>query len=87
MKYEFTLLIEEEKDLENLKKLFVSQKVKILSEEKWGKRTLAYPVKKCMSAFYITFSIDIDQKIVAELKRKFDFEEKILRYLLIKKEN
>ena len=87
MKYEFTLLFEEEKDLENLKKLFVSEKVKILSEEKWGKRTLAYPVKKCKSAYYITFTIDMDQKIAVELKRKFDFDEKLLRYLLIKKEN
>ena len=87
MKYEITLLLGEEKDLENLKKLFVLEKVKILSEEKWGKRTLVYPVKKCKSAYYITLSLELDQKIAAELKRKFDFEEKLLRYLLIKKEN
>lgn len=84
MKYEVTFLLPEEAEVKTIKDIFSSHKAKIESEESWGKKTLAYPIKKNSSAFYFHFKIEIDIKMVGELKKKLNFNEKLIRYLLLK---
>lgn len=83
MKYELTLLLEKEADLKNIKDLISSLKGKIEKEEKWGEKTLAYPIGKNKKAFYFNLIISIDKKNVKELRKKLNFETKIIRYLIL----
>ncbi|MBI3366573.1 30S ribosomal protein S6 [Candidatus Roizmanbacteria bacterium] len=82
-KYELTLLLNEESELENIKKLIESFSGKLLEDEKWGKKTLAYPIKKNTTAEFFFWKFEIDQKNVNELRKKLNFNEKLLRYLLL----
>lgn len=84
IKYEITFLLPEEAEAKNLKDLIASLNGKIEKEDQWGKRNLAYPINKKASAFYFHWLIEINQSNVAELKKKLNFNEKLIRYLLLK---
>lgn len=86
MKYELTFLTKEETELKNIKELIESLKGKVTKEEKWGEKTLAYSIKKNHTALFYIFQLEIDKKNIAELKKKLNFNDKILRYLLLVKE-
>ena len=83
-KYEMILLLPEEAESIEIKKYVTSLKGKIEKEEKWGKRILAYPIKKITSAYYIYYLLDIEQDKIKELKKQLNFNEKLIRYLLLK---
>ena len=83
MKYELTFLTKEEAELKNIIELIESFKGKVTLEEKWGEKTLAYSIKKNHTALFYNFQFEIDKKNVLELKNKLNFNEKILRYLLL----
>jgi len=85
MLYDFTFLLGDEKETKTVKDLITAHAGKITKEEEWGKKELSYPIKKATSAFYYTYNLEMEEKKVTELKRKLDFDEKLLRYLLLKK--
>jgi len=86
MKYELTLLVKEEKELENVKSLITSNKGKVIKEEKWGEKTLSYPIRKNHRALFFNFHIEIDKKNILEFKNKLNLNENVLRYLLLVRE-
>ena len=73
--------------MKNIKSLVESFKGKVLSEEKWGKKTLAYPIKKNISANFYNWTIEINKKDIQELRKKLNFNEKLMRHLLLQKED
>lgn len=85
-KYEFTFLLPDETEVEQIKTLLESLKGRITEETKWGKRQLSYPMKKQNTAFYFTWMIEVEPKQMAEFKKKLNFNETLLRYLLLKVE-
>lgn len=60
------------------------QKAKVLHEEVWGLRKLAYPIQKKTTGFYflIEFSSE-NPTIVRDLETAFKRDERILRYLTV----
>lgn len=84
-KYELTVMVRNEADIENVKKLLESHSGKIIEEKKWGKRELAYPIKKETGAFYFTYQIELGGTNVSDFKKKLNFDDKILRYLMLKR--
>ena len=83
MKYELTFLLNEEKELVVLKELLKSFDVKLLEEATWGKKNLIYPIKKQTSAVFYHWILDVDQKKVSDLSKKLNYNEKLIRYLLL----
>ena len=82
-KYELTLLLKDEKDLQKVEDLFKSYSVK-LEVQKWGKKALSYPIKKSTSAFFYNYQFEIGPKELQEFNRKLNFNEEVLRFLVIK---
>jgi len=62
------------------------EKGKLIQEDRWGKKRLAYPIKKFEEAFYVFFHYEGDSNIPFELERRFKQTEAILRFLTVKKE-
>ncbi len=87
MAYELVFLLNEEADSPSVKQLIESLSGKIVKEEAWGKKTLAYAIKKARSAFFFDWILEMDVKQTAEFRKKLNFNEKILRYLLLVSEN
>jgi len=83
MKYELTFLLNEEAELKKIKELVISLQGKVEKEEDWGLKTLSYKIKNNQTAHFYNYVITIDKSKLAELKKKLNFNEKLLRYLLL----
>lgn len=83
MKYELVVLLNQEAELEPVKNLVTTLKGKIEKEEKWGEKTLAYPISKNYRALFFSLTLEIDAKNSGELRKKLNFNDKILRFLLL----
>ena len=54
--------------------------------EHWGKRKLAYTIKKQRQGYYEWFYFELDPSRIAEIDRKLKMSETILRFLIFKME-
>ena len=52
--------------------------------ENWGRKRLAYMVKKSKIGYYAIFRFNAPSNIVSKLERNYSLDEHILRYLTIK---
>lgn len=53
--------------------------------EDWGRRHLAYPIKKIHKAHYVLMNVECDQATLDELESGFRFNDAILRSMTILK--
>ena len=87
MNYELMLIVKTEADLASVKTLLEKEKVKIVSEEPWGMRRLAYPIQKIREGYYDVLEVAGSPSTVANLSKSFKVESQILRFLFtVKKE-
>ena len=62
----------------------VSQKAgKMFRIEKWGKRKMAYQIKRYGEAYYVFFHYESGSEVPLELTRRFRQMETILRHLTL----
>lgn len=57
---------------------------KVVSENMWGIRNLAYPIEKQKKGFYAHFEFETEPKVVKALDKSLKLEENILRFLLVR---
>lgn len=50
----------------------------------WGKRRLAYPIKKYLDGVYVLMNYEGDGKQIAPLERAMRLSEEVIRYLTLK---
>jgi len=58
---------------------------KIHRLEDWGRRHLAYPIKKIHKAHYVLMNVECDQATLDELETGFRFNDAILRSMTLAK--
>ena len=56
---------------------------KIHRLEDWGRRHLAYPIKKLHKAHYVLMNIECDQATLTELETGFRFNDAVLRSMTL----
>lgn len=56
---------------------------KIHRLEDWGRRQLAYPIKKLQKAHYILMNVEISTEILSELKNNFRLNDAIMRNMIM----
>ena len=49
----------------------------------WGKRTLAYPIKKRDTGNYVVANFDTDPTLLPEFERALKLDEGVLRFLVV----
>ncbi|OGO37984.1 MAG: 30S ribosomal protein S6 [Chloroflexi bacterium RBG_16_57_11] len=54
----------------------------VLKADVWGKRQLAYPIRKQKQGQYVLFQVNMAPSTGAILERNLRFQEPILRFLL-----
>jgi small subunit ribosomal protein S6 len=59
-------------------------KAKIVNNESWGMKKLAYPINKKSSGFYHLFEFQADPSLIADYEVKFKRDERIMRFLTVK---
>ncbi|MCL4215852.1 MAG: 30S ribosomal protein S6 [Candidatus Hydrogenedentes bacterium] len=66
-----------------VEKLITGNGGKILVTEPWGKRKLAYPVKKFSEGFYVLLRIEVDETVIKKLEHHYRLDESIIRFLVV----
>ncbi|MDD8016607.1 MAG: 30S ribosomal protein S6 [Acidobacteriota bacterium] len=59
---------------------------KMIKLDVWGKRRLAFPIKRFQEGVYVFFVYEGDGDIAQELERRFKQTDSVIRYLTVKKD-
>jgi small subunit ribosomal protein S6 len=86
--YEMMLVTEKEEEqlLEKVKQLLEREGVESVQMQSWGRRELAYPIKKRKEGFYYLLSFDAAPSLIIRIREALKFEEGILRFMITKRE-
>lgn len=86
--YESVIIVNSSLSEETLNKIvkrsedFISKNGGKLGETiQWGKRRLAYPIKKFQYGYYFIFKFEASPEIISEFEREFRLDENILRFM------
>ena len=55
----------------------------LIELDKWGRKRLAYPIKKAKSGYYAVYRFNASTDLIAILERNYRLDENIIRYLTI----
>ena len=69
--------------IDRYKSIIETASGKIHRLEDWGRRHLAYPIKKIHKAHYVLMNIECDQATLSELESGFRFNDAILRSMTL----
>lgn len=91
--YECTFIVRHDMSPSDVKKLSDDmQKVitdhggKVIKQEHWGLRTLAYKINKASKGHYVFFGLDCPYPALAEMERQMRINEDVIRALSVKVE-
>lgn len=75
---------DQKKITDNLGQLIEKADGKVGEVVDWGKKQLAYPIKKLSQATFNLISFSAEREAMEQLVEKLKREEQVIRYLLIK---
>jgi small subunit ribosomal protein S6 len=82
--YHPDLEIDLEKAENRITKIIADNGGKITKTDNWGKRKLAYPIKKQDFAVYVFYSVEMPGEGVAKVEQTFNITDEIVRFLITK---
>ena len=75
---------EVEKVITDVKDIFASRGAEVERIERWGRRRLAYPVKKKEEGWYVLLQIMGSGAAVQEVERRLRINENVIKYLSVR---
>ena len=73
--------------ISRIKETIINHGGEIREVEDWGRKRLAYVVKKSKVGYYAIFRFNAPPNLIAKLERFYILDEQFLRYLTIKLDN
>lgn len=67
-------------------KAVISENATLESVDTWGVRRLAYPIEKQYQAYYALINFKSAPEFTAELDRRYQINDQILRTIIVKKD-
>src|SRR6266542_5210242 len=80
--YHPDLEIDLEKATGKVEKIFADNKGKITNIDNWGKRKLAYPIKKNESAMYMFYTLELPAEAVRKVEATLNITDEVIRFLI-----
>ena len=91
--YELMLIVnpsisEDERNtsLNNLKKLFEENSVKIEKEDVWWEKKLAYKINNSNTGFYVLFDLELNGKVILPITKSMNLDKNVYRHMFVKKD-
>ena len=56
------------------------------STEEWGKKKLAYPIKKQNAGYYVLINFSSNPDFIDELERVYNITDEIIKHIVVKKD-
>jgi small subunit ribosomal protein S6 len=80
--YDPDLEIDLEQATTRVEKIFTDNGGKITNVDNWGKRKLAYPIKKNESAVYVFYTLEIPGENVRKIENTLNITDEVIRFLV-----
>lgn len=80
--YHPDLEIDLDKAETRVKKIISDNGGKITNTDNWGKRKLAYPIKKQEFAVYVFYTVEMEPAAVTKVEQTFNITDEIIRFLI-----
>ena len=77
------LEIDVEAPIAKIENLIKESGGKVTKKDNWGKKRLAYRIKKQDFAIYVYFEVELDGEKVRELERQILITEEIIRHIIV----
>jgi len=72
--------------VDKFKTILTNEGAKIVNEENWGLRKLAYPIQKKSTGFYAFLEFDAEPSVIAKLEIQFRRDERVIRFLTFRQD-
>lgn len=82
--YDPGLEIDLEKASSRVEKIITDNGGKITNTDNWGKRKLAYPIKKQETAIYVFYTVDMPGESVKKIESTLNITDEVIRFLITK---
>jgi small subunit ribosomal protein S6 len=80
-----TLASEElESFIDHIRTVVEGKNGKVVKVDNWGKKSLAYKIKRFREGYYVVLNIEGDGGAIAELERRFRVTDYIIRYISVR---
>lgn len=80
--YDPGLEVDLEKATSRVEKIFTDNGGKITNTDNWGKRKLAYPIKKNESAVYVFYTVELPGEAVRKIENTLNITDEVIRFLV-----
>lgn len=70
--------------VEFVSNLLTKNSCNIEKVDRWGKRHLAYPVKKQADGYYVLINFEADPATIKEIDRVLKIRDEVLKHLIVK---
>jgi small subunit ribosomal protein S6 len=70
--------------VEKFKGILTDNDAKIVHEENWGLRKLAYPIQKKSTGFYYLIEFESEGGLIDKLETEYRRDERIIRFLTVR---
>jgi small subunit ribosomal protein S6 len=80
--YDPGLEIDLEKASSRVEKIFTDNGGKVVNTDNWGKRKLAYTIKKQESAIYVFYTVEMPSESVKKVESVLNITDEVIRFLI-----
>lgn len=90
--YELTVLfhpdleIDLDKPVKKIEKIIADNGGNVVNQDNWGKRRLAYSIKKQDFAIYVLFEVSMPPADASKVQNLLNITDEVLRYLMVEKD-
>jgi small subunit ribosomal protein S6 len=82
--YDPDLEIDLEKATSKVEKIFTDNGGTGVMADNWGKRKLAYPIKKNEAAVYVIYTLDLPGEGVHKIESTLNITDEVIRFLIVR---
>lgn len=65
-----------------VEKIFADNGAKVVNTDNWGKRKLAYPIKKNDYAVYVFYTVELPSENVQKVESTLNITDEVIRFLI-----
>jgi small subunit ribosomal protein S6 len=76
------LEVDLEKATSRIEKIFADNGGKVVNTDNWGKRKLAYVIKKQESAIYVIYTVELPGEAVKKVESTLNITDEVIRFLI-----
>jgi len=84
--YDPGLEVDLSKAEDRVKKIVTDNKGKVVSNDNWGKRKLAYPINKHDHGVYVFYTVELEPGALSKVEGTLNITNEVIRYLIVRQD-